>query len=135
APDVAAQAPRACAGLRDRLIAARPHRRQRATVESTRSAGGMSDMSAESAEALEVLREVWRSTGQTAAGLDDCGEKACKRMTDAGVGFDDFAGDTDLDRIEAWRARLEREGKLGRSGSVADLVLGPREAATRPEGR
>jgi hypothetical protein len=90
----------------------------------------MSDMSAESVEALEVLREVWRSTGQTAAGLDDNCEKSCKRMTDAGVGFEDFAGETDVDRIEAWRSRLEREGKLSRSGgSVRDLVLGP----LRPE--
>ena len=48
-------------------------------------------------------------------------------MDDAGVGYEDFGGATDADRIEAWRARLEREGKLGRSGSVRDLVLGPRE--------
>jgi hypothetical protein len=90
----------------------------------------MSDMSAESAEALEVLREVWRAAGQTVAGLDDSCEKSCKRMTDAGVGFEDFAGETDVDRIEAWRSRLEREGKLSRSGgSVRDLVLGP----LRPE--
>ncbi len=82
-------------------------------------------MSAESAEALEVLREVWRAAGQTAADLDDSCEKSCKRMTDAGVGFEDFAGETDADRMAAWRARLEREGKLGPGGSVRDLVLGP----------
>jgi len=92
-------------------------------------------MSAESAEALEVLREVWRSQGQTAADLDDCGEKSCKRMTDAGVGFDDFAGESDTDRIEAWRARLECEGKLSAGGSLRDLVLGSRESVTRSEGR
>jgi len=91
-------------------------------------------MSAESAEALEVLREVWRSQGQTAADLDDAGcEKSCKRMTDAGVGFEDFAGETDADRMAAWRARLEREGKLSRSGSVRDLVLGPHDCAPRSE--
>ncbi len=89
-------------------------------------------MSAESDEALQVLREVWRSQGQMAADLDDCGEKSCRRMTDAGVGYEDFAGDSDLDRIEAWRARLEREGKLSRAGSVRDLVLGQSQAATRP---
>jgi len=92
-------------------------------------------MGAESAEALEVLREVWRGQGQTAADLDDCGEKSCKRMTDAGVGFEDFAGESDADRIEAWRARLVREGKLSSGGSVRDLVLGPRESVTRSEGR
>lgn len=92
-------------------------------------------MSAESADALEVLREVWRGQGQTAAELDDLScEKSCKRMTDAGVGFEDFAGEKDVDRIVAWRARLEREGKLSRSGgSVRDLVLGPQDSVPRPE--
>jgi hypothetical protein len=92
-------------------------------------------MSAESADALEVLREVWRGQGQTAAELDDLScEKSCKRMTDAGVGFEDFAGQKDVDRIVAWRARLEREGKLSRSGgSVRDLVLGPQDSVPRPE--
>jgi hypothetical protein len=89
----------------------------------------MSDMSAEPAEALDVLREVWRSQGQSAAALDDeAGEqKSCKRMADAGVGFDDFAnGDEDV--AAAWRARLEREGKLNRSGgSIRDLVMGSAE--------
>jgi hypothetical protein len=92
-------------------------------------------MSAESADALEVLREVWRGQGQTAAELDDLScEKSCKRMTDAGVGFEDFADEKDVDRIVAWRARLEREGKLSRSGgSVRDLVLGPQDSVPRPE--
>jgi hypothetical protein len=92
-------------------------------------------MSAESADALEVLREVWRGQGQTAAELDDLScEKSCKRMTDAGVGFEDFAGEKDVDRIVAWRARLEREGKFSRSGgSVRDLVLGPQDSVPRPE--
>jgi hypothetical protein len=86
-------------------------------------------MGGEPAEAIDVLRAVWRSQGQTAADLaDDSGElKACKRMTEAGVGFDDFAtGEEDL--ASAWRARLEREGKLHQAGgSVRDLVLGPAE--------
>jgi hypothetical protein len=89
----------------------------------------MSEMSAEPADALDVLRAVWRSQGQTAGDLDDeSGEKkSCKRMADAGVGFDDFAaGEEDL--TSAWRSRLEREGKLNRSGaSIRDLVLGPAE--------
>ena len=89
----------------------------------------MSKMSAEPADALGVLRAVWRSQGQTAADLDDeSGEKkSCKRMADAGVGFDDFAGGQE-DLASAWQARLEREGKLNRSaGSIRDLVLGPAE--------
>jgi hypothetical protein len=89
----------------------------------------MSEMSTEPADALDVLRAVWRSQGQNAGDLDaDSGEKkSCKRMADAGVGFDDFAtGEEDL--ASAWRVRLEREGKLNRSaGSIRDLVLGPAE--------
>jgi hypothetical protein len=87
-------------------------------------------MGAVHAEALEVLRDVWRSQGQTAASLGDTGsEKSCKRMTDAGVGFEDFADGQDADLGAAWRARLEREGKLSRSGSsVRDLVLGPADS-------
>jgi len=87
----------------------------------------MSDMSAESAEALNVLREIWRGQGQTVAELDEeCGQKTCKKMDDAGVGFDNFAPDGD--RAAAWRATLAREGKLRDSeGSVRDLVLGQAE--------
>jgi hypothetical protein len=89
----------------------------------------MSEMSAEPAGALDVLREIWRSQGQTAADLDDgCEQKSCKRMDEAGVGFDDFA-DGEADLTAAWRARLEREGKLSRGGgSIRDLVMGQAEA-------
>ncbi len=45
----------------------------------------------------------------------------------ADVGFDGLAG-ADEDLRTAWRARLEREGKLNPGdGSVRDLVLGPAE--------
>jgi hypothetical protein len=80
-------------------------------------------MSAEQ-EALEVLREVWRGQEQDACDLGDGAEKSCKRMTDAGVGFDDFAAGDEDDRAAAWRARLEREGKLNPAGgSLRDLIL------------
>ena len=86
-------------------------------------------MSKASADALEVLRDVWRSQAQTAADLDDSCESHCKKMTDAGVGFDDYAAGDETDRMAAWRARLEREGKLGTAGSLRDLVMRPAEAA------
>ena len=90
-------------------------------------------MSANADEALEVLREVWRSSGQRSVELDDAADsgKSCKKMQD--VGFDDFAaGEPDLKA--AWRARLEREGKLaGSVGSLRDLVVGQSEPA--PETR
>jgi hypothetical protein len=79
-------------------------------------------MSAEQ-EALEVLREVWRGQEQDASDLGDGCENSCKRMTDAGVGFDDFAAGDEEDRAAAWRARLEREGKLNQAGgSLRDLI-------------
>jgi hypothetical protein len=81
-------------------------------------------MDREPDEALEVLRGIWSAQGQTSADLDEAGipGKTCKRM--AGVGFGELAGHDDL--RAAWRARLEREGKLDASGgSVADLVLRP----------
>lgn len=75
-------------------------------------------------DAVEVLREVWSAKGQSAADLDEAfgAQKSCKRMQD--VGFDGMApGDGDM--RAAWRATLEREGKLDHSaGSLRDLVLG-----------
>ena len=74
-------------------------------------------------EPLEVLRGIWRSSGQMDADLGT-ETKSCKRMDDAGVGFEDFA-DGAADLATAWRTRLEREGKLVQSGgTVRDLVLG-----------
>jgi hypothetical protein len=81
-------------------------------------------MGAQGTDALEVLRDLWRSQAQTGIDLgDDCETKACKKMSDAGVGFDDFAGAGEADRSAAWRARLEREGKLGAAGSLRDLMM------------
>jgi hypothetical protein len=86
-------------------------------------------MGAERAEALEVLRDVWRAQAQTVADLDDSCESHCKKMTDAGVGFDDYAAGDETDRIAAWRARLEHEGKLSTAGSLRDLIVRPAETA------
>jgi hypothetical protein len=84
-------------------------------------------MSREPDEALEVLREVWSARGQTSADLDEsCGTRSCKRMAD--VGFDGLAG-ADGDLRAAWRAKLEREGKLkAGTGSVRDLIFGSAES-------
>jgi hypothetical protein len=82
----------------------------------------------EQPEALDVLRTVWSATGQSEAELDEAfGQhgshqhghgKSCKNMRNVG-----FNGD-DEDLREAWRGRLEREGKLARNGTLADLVFG-----------
>jgi hypothetical protein len=80
--------------------------------------------------ALEVLRQVWRGQASGAEDLGDGCEKACKRMTDAGVGFDDFAGGDETERAAAWRERLAREGKLNPAGgSLRDLVIPPARTA------
>jgi hypothetical protein len=72
-------------------------------------------------EPKEVLRALWQAEGQA---LDeDCtpeNQKACKTMK--GVSFDGFAP-PGSDLGQAWREKLEREGKLS-EGSLRDLVLG-----------
>ncbi|HZC73258.1 MAG TPA: hypothetical protein VE442_21365 [Jatrophihabitans sp.] len=77
-----------------------------------------------SEETLDVLREIWQATGQRAEDVEAaCGpQRACKSTS--AVGFDGMVGaDGDLHR--AWRAKLEREGKLRPdSGSVRALVFG-----------
>ncbi|HEY1616775.1 MAG TPA: hypothetical protein VGG25_04115 [Streptosporangiaceae bacterium] len=81
-------------------------------------------MSGKPDNALGVLREIWSAQEQDAAEVDEaCGTtKGCKRMSD--VGFDGMAG-SDGDLRAAWKAKLEREGKLSPgTGSVRDLVLG-----------
>jgi hypothetical protein len=86
-------------------------------------------MSNQPDEAIEVLRGVWSAQGQTSADLDEaCGStKSCKRMAE--VGFDGLAGD-DGDLRAAWRARLEREGKLNPAADgLRDLILGSAEAS------
>jgi hypothetical protein len=85
-------------------------------------------MSNEPNEALGVLREVWDAQGQDNAALaEECGTtQSCKRMSD--INFDGLAG-PDGDLRGAWKARLQREGKLSADGgTVADLVLGRAEA-------
>jgi hypothetical protein len=81
-------------------------------------------------EALEVLRGVWSAQGQTSADRDAAigPQKSCKNMEN--VGFDGFAdADGDGDLRTAWRARLQREGKLNpQADSIADLVLRSAEA-------
>ena len=85
----------------------------------------ISEEAAPAAAGLEILRDVWRAQAQAIGDVDDSGESHCKRMTDAGVGFDEYAAGNETDRIAAWRARLEREGKLGAAGSLRDLVMPP----------
>jgi hypothetical protein len=80
-------------------------------------------------EALEVLRGVWSAQGQSSADVGQASRppKICKNMVN--VGFDGMAGE-DGDLRAAWRARLQREGKLSsEAGSIRDLVLGSQEVS------
>jgi hypothetical protein len=78
--------------------------------------------------AVQVLRSVWaadaQAEGPSRAELEEaCGPtKVCKNMQL--VSFDGLA-EPGSDLRQAWRERLEREGKLSTSGgSIRDLVLG-----------
>jgi hypothetical protein len=89
----------------------------------------MSAVDREPDEAVEVLRGVWTANGQSVADLDEAfGQgKSCKRMAD--VNFDGYTESSEGDDLRsAWRAALERDGKLGGSGSVRDLVFGQRDS-------
>ena len=81
-------------------------------------------------EPKDVLRALWSAEGQELAEVDeDCtpqNQKACKNMK--GVTFDGFAP-AGSDLGQAWREKLQREGKLSQ-GSLRDLVLG--DAAGEP---
>jgi hypothetical protein len=74
-------------------------------------------------EARSILRDIWNAREQSAADLDSVlghgRGKACKAMKH--VGFGGRADPVDEDLRAAWRARLEREGKLG-AQSVGDLL-------------
>jgi hypothetical protein len=76
-------------------------------------------------EPKDVLRALWGAEGQELAEVDEeCGpqnQKACKNMK--GVTFDGFAP-AGSDLGQAWREKLQREGKLSQ-GSLRDLVMGP----------
>jgi len=72
-------------------------------------------------QALDVLRTIWSATGQSRDDITGP-EKSCRKMSD--VGFAGMAG-PDGDLRAAWRATLEREGKLN---PVAGSVLDPGEA-------
>ena len=72
-------------------------------------------------EPQKVLRALWQAEGQELE--EDCtpeNQKACKNMKD--VSFDGFAP-AGSDLGQAWRDKLEREGKLS-EGSLRDLVMG-----------
>ena len=77
-------------------------------------------------EPQKVLRALWQAEGQELE--EDCTpgqeiserQKACKNMKD--VSFDGFAP-AGSDLGQAWRDKLEREGKLS-EGSLRDLVMG-----------
>lgn len=76
------------------------------------------------AEPTEVLRALWDADEATEAALEldeATPAKVCKRTR--GMTFDGMA-EPGTDLRVAWRDRLAREGKLGRGGTIRDLVLG-----------
>lgn len=74
-------------------------------------------------EERDVLRSIWAAGGQQLDLDPDCSPtKVCRNMHE--VAFDGMA-EPGVDLQQAWRERLEREGKLDPSApSLRDLVLG-----------
>lgn len=67
------------------------------------------------------FQSIWEADHSHADMDEDCSPtKVCRNMRH--VTFEGF-GDTGDDPAQAWKARLEREGKLA-GGSLADLVFG-----------
>jgi hypothetical protein len=85
-------------------------------------------MSDQKDDAVVVLRALWAADGASGSELEELRPaKACKNMKH--VSFDGMA-EPGSDLRDAWRDRLEREGKLSKSGqSVRDLVFGPASSA------
>lgn len=81
--------------------------------------------------ALSVLRDIWTAREQRGADLAELGGhgKACKNMRHLGfhgMGDDDAGAD---DIRAAWKAQLEREGKLDpEAESVRELMLGSQDS-------
>jgi hypothetical protein len=86
-------------------------------------------MSDQKDDAVEILRAVWAADGSTETDLEGLRPaKACKNMKH--VSFDGMA-DPGSDLRDAWRERLEREGKLSKSGgTIRDLVFGTSTTTT-----
>jgi hypothetical protein len=73
----------------------------------------------------EILQSVWDVDHDHAHLDEDCSpSKSCRNMK--GISFEGF-GASDVDAADAWRARLEREGKLSEGGTLRDLVFGSGE--------
>lgn len=75
----------------------------------------------------DTVTSVWQTAPHGVELDEDCSPtKVCRNM--AHVTFDGFGAEGE-NATDAWRTRLEREGKLdGSAGSLADLVFGD----TRP---
>ena len=73
---------------------------------------------------IDMTKEIWSEPDPDQMLVDaDCSpSKTCKNMV--GVSFDGFA-ESGSDLGQAWREKLEREGKRNEDGkSLRDLVLG-----------
>ncbi|MFC4948820.1 hypothetical protein [Pseudonocardia sp. GCM10023141] len=95
-------------------------------------------------EVLSVLRGIWTAQRQSVADIGPGTTKVCKNMknigfggiADGGADRDSTAGPVDDDQRVAWRARLEREGKVvPGSSTLRDLLLGDQLLGDHVPGR
>ena len=78
--------------------------------------------------ATDWTSDMWSSPDpdQTLVDVDCSPTKSCRNMV--GVSFDGFA-EPGTDLADAWRNRLQREGKLANGGAtLRDLVLGDKSS-------
>lgn len=77
-------------------------------------------------QALSVLRDIWTARAQTSLDIDEGTGKVCKAT--AKLGFHVGDDEEGQEIRDAWKAQLEREGKLSPEGtSIRELVLGSAE--------
>lgn len=93
-------------------------------------------MTAQSDEALEALRQIWRNDRPGVAGIDEACEqpsgKACRNAVH--IGFDGLADEEDANLEAAWQRKLAADGKLNTAGgTLRDLMLANSEVpASQP---
>ncbi len=82
-------------------------------------------------EAMSVLRGIWTAQRRSGTDAGPSNAKVCRNMKNIGFGAldgDSTAGPVDDDQRTAWRARLEREGKIVPGAtSLREIVLGAGE--------
>jgi hypothetical protein len=86
-----------------------------------------SDLSPQTEEGLEALRQIWEAQGQTVASIEEACDtpnaKVCRNAVH--MTYEGYAEDGE-DARDGWRNALAKDGK-NKGSSLADLILGSKE--------